>query len=651
MPSSPSPWRRENDRFRPRSLIGRPTTEVSIEKVNGELHQRHSDSETLLETLSNIKKESARAGSTSSQTQSSNTLPRTASSALSGVTDLGLQGPTTLKKPHLRKIDTSEDVLQGTGISAQPSDNAPSLAAEEGNPRLHTRSAQDTTLLHHKKQEVSAINRSLRESAFKPRAPSLKSLASSTGSSEQDKERGLKRTRKIPRSRLAETQRYPDSEEVFSPSTGSSDHWYSKGEDLDAHYTGPSHYSEVTLDPFAVSGEIPGSRPLVPSPEIRLERHATMPMVAPDPIVANYNQSLHANTGEYLGIPHGNTFRRTMHQGEVSIRPEVKWPEILPTTIEANLHLRFHGLRGTTKESKTVPCFVWYLADSYKTLFAKRTIATPANHELYLRHACCCVLDSPRFKQELYFSNVYDDDPTTLSQHAIQDICGFIGLHPFHPFTLEIYWDYSSVQLTPPDSSSDGLHASLADTIQSEIDRKMEATTNFQGQKYVARRDLDPFLDSGVVDMVVEDDNSLKRLLPDEGERRRFARSLQTLPAVILFAICVYQKLDMGVLWHFVTKHHFSDKNLPNTDIPCDWQPCSGKIRTVCAAKPAFFPKRIEEDRKLHILAKDDVMPLYHAGDNNTKKSLGNGAFGTVYEVGIDPAHTYLSGVCRALFF
>jgi len=42
-------------------------------------------------------------------------------------------------------------------------------------------------------------------------------------------------------------------------------------------------------------------------------------------------------------------------------------------------------------------------------------------------------------------------------------------------------------------------------------------------------------------------------------------------------------------------------------------------------------------------------MPLYHAGPNNTKKKLGNGAFGSVYEVGIDPAHTYLSGVRQAL--
>jgi serine/threonine protein kinase len=388
-----------------------------------------------------------------------------------------------------------------------------------------------------------------------------------------------------------------------------------------------------------------------PNPRITV-RTATLPIDANNTMFSETNAT-HV-TSELLGIPPSSLFARPKSQGEISILSRVWLDRILPTTIVAHLHRRFHGLDDTpVKHDKIIHSFVWYLDDSYDRLLAEKPIAAPEKHELYLRHASCCVRDAQRVKpdSDIDYSNIYDDDAKTLHDYAIQHIGYFIAKNPFCPFELHIYWDYSSVQLKPADPSSEGMLTSLADTIQSEIQRKMKATLNFEDQTYIARRDLDPFLDFDVVDRVIREDTSLSvaPLCLDDNQKRDFARQLQTLPAVILFAMCVHVGLEMRILYHFVNHHNpgFNDMKLPTGK--CHWGACRDKGEKITKAKPAFFPQKIEKDRRFHKLEKTDVMPLYHGGPKNTKKVLGKGAFATVYEVGIDPAHTYLSGVGSSL--
>ena len=654
MSSSLPFWRPATGRTKSNSLICRPTTNVSLKVAENKPATRHPDNRTLLETLLKFNgANSPRARSSLSQSDSSSALPRTDIQTLPGTGDVTPSRPTVQTKPPLQRIVTDEHTLQENSISVQYHDHDPHPSDVERNATALSRSARNPKLPDRDRHKPSALARNSQGAAVNTRTSSLKSPVSS-GSSDQIKESNLQPSRRLARSHLREGRRNSELDNPLSPSSGSSEYWNTGGDEVDVQLPGQEREDEVMFDVFD-GGEAMPSTPVaqnnVPGPMIRLQRKATVPLVTPDPIVVASNDALHSNTSALLGIPHSNTFSRTRPQGQVSIGPEVKWKSILPTTIVANLHLRFHGLTETTTDLKTFPCFVWYLTDSYEALLAEKTIATPRNHELYLRHACCCVLDTPRFKQDVYYSTFYDEDALTLSHYAIQNICDFIGIYPFHPFTLEIYWDYSSVQLKPVALARDGMHTSLADTMQSEIRRKMDSTRNFEGQRYIARRDLNPFLDIDVVHKVMREDSSLntEHLRLSDEQRLEFAREIQTLPAVILFAICVYAGLEMRVLWHFVKTHDFSDKILPNTDDPCDWPPCADKIRKICETKPAFFPRRIEEDRRFHKLEKEEVMPLYHAGPNNTKKKLGNGAFGSVYEVGIDPAHTYLSGVRQAL--
>jgi serine/threonine protein kinase len=654
MASTPSLLSLLAGRLEFRSSIDQPTTEVCIAQARCESATNHSGSGELLETLSKINGGSSRERSILSRSKSSVLPPRTDSSALLETADITPLGHETQNKLPRPRVVTKGGSSQET-ITSVPCGNDESYVAAPGKrTKIVGRSAPDPKSLDHDGRKASVIIRTLRDVNFNLRTSSLESPPSSTASSDQDRERILQRKRRAARSHLREARRYPWVEDALSPSTESSEPWNHRSGEVEEQFDGQGHINKATFDASGGGGGLssrPAAHTIQPNPLIILQRQATIPLVTSDPKITDSNDGPYSNTREHLGIPSSSTFARPRYQGQVSILPEVKWDWILPTTITANLHLRFHGITGTTEKLKTVPCFVWSSEDSYHALFAEKTIATPDKHELYLRHACCCVLDTPRFKQDIYYSNVDDDDPKTLSHHAIQNICDFIGIYPFHPFTLEIYWDYSSVQLETVGPSSDGMHTSLADTIQSEIRRKMDATRNFEDQKYIARGDLEPFLEFEVVYRVIREDGSLSLLNLNDEQKLEFARTVQTLRAVVLFAICVYAGLEMRVLWHFVKVHHFSDKKLPNTNVVCDWPACADKARKICETKPGFFPRRIEEDRQFHELKKEEIMPLYHAGPNRTKKRLGKGASGSVYEVGIDPAHTYLSGVGRDLCY
>ena len=88
---------------------------------------------------------------------------------------------------------------------------------------------------------------------------------------------------------------------------------------------------------------------------------------------------------------------------------------------------------------------------------------------------------------------------------------------------------------------------------------------------------------------------------------------------------------------------------MPNKDEICAWKHCSQMVDQIQKSMPAFFPRHIDDDKKFHELTDEDVMPIYHTstGPNDPKKELGRGAYGKVWEVGVDPTQTFLSGVRR----
>jgi hypothetical protein len=173
---------------------------------------------------------------------------------------------------------------------------------------------------------------------------------------------------------------------------------------------------------------------------------------------------------------------------------------------------------------------------------------------------------------------------------------------------------------------------------------------NFLRKRYISRVDLDHLFDQDVILRIILEDEKLDL---NSSEKADFARRVRKAPAWKLLAICVHVGLDMDMLRHFMEKHQlndncFSDPNLPGCHQECDWIFCRAMFDKIVEAAPAFFATLIDDDQKFCEL-QNEVMPLYHGGPNNSEKLLGGGVSGNVYEVGIDPTHTELSGVSATL--
>jgi hypothetical protein len=384
-----------------------------------------------------------------------------------------------------------------------------------------------------------------------------------------------------------------------------------------------------------------------------LQRRATERqelLVVPDQNTANTSEAVQSETRGMLGILPANTFTSARYRRQVTIHSNEpqRWGVILPVTIEAKIHLRFHGVEEVIERAKVIPRFVWYLTDSYRGLVSRDDIAVPEHHTPYMRHACFYVVHKPKIAQDVYYSVIDDDEPSTLRDYAQRDICHFIGLYPSQPFTLDIYWDYSSIQVEPISTPSMGKPTRYADLIQAQLDKKV--IRNFQGQDYISNCDLNPFLVLEVTTRLIHDDLELSELghfHMSHEQKADFANKVHSDHAVKLQAICVYAGLDMSFLRHLMEDHKFSDKieSLPRPVGHCRLNICAGKIKRFLDHMPKFFARNIDNDNSLHELGPTVVMPLYHVGPSGEKKVLGQGGFGSVYEVGIDPAHTSLSGV------
>lgn len=330
--------------------------------------------------------------------------------------------------------------------------------------------------------------------------------------------------------------------------------------------------------------------------------------------------------------------------------PELNAP-IFPKKITVTVYFTFTEERILMEDNK-LESFDWTVPENYEALIPKKILEKVQktygleSEQMYPRHGSCRVSGPPGLHLDEHYAIL--DDLEVLSQKAIVQICGFISKYPCHPLSLEVYLDYGFVKLQNFGDYS------YAEMIKREMKRKVKL--NFLGFHYIPRCDLDFVLSLGIVDRIIKEDVKLQL---DGAARKDFIAKVVDKGRK-LFAICVFQGINMEFLRHLLDVHGCSDdpSNRPrhNTSGACDQDDCGYHMKDIIACLPQFFVQDIARNYQHRDLDENDVLPLFHTGEKNqagrpTSFRLGEneGAVGKVYKVTLDPSHHYVSGVCAPL--
>ncbi|ETI26636.1 hypothetical protein G647_10397 [Cladophialophora carrionii CBS 160.54] len=326
--------------------------------------------------------------------------------------------------------------------------------------------------------------------------------------------------------------------------------------------------------------------------------------------------------------------------------------QIHPDTVRVVMNLTFDGKEIKDFRSPAFEAFPWTKPDKYGQLvpqeFMKEHQETRPElmtKAIYLRYGTCQVKGPSGLEYDSRVSIVKDHED--LSESAIRGICDFISKHPYQDFHLRVYWDYGCAQIKPltEQQLANSMSKSYAGMIKKEIEQKL--VRNFQTQRYIARRDLDVFLDPLVIEQVVKEDETLD--LDPEAEARFRARIQSRAPK--LFLICLYRHLTMAFLKHLMDAPHDCQdlpKFRPSFGMECQdlRHGCTThEIKQFVECLPIFFAEKITRDYQYRRLSPSNVLPLHHTGEYDDKIAdharlpLGNGSFGKVYAVKINLAH------------
>jgi serine/threonine protein kinase len=325
-----------------------------------------------------------------------------------------------------------------------------------------------------------------------------------------------------------------------------------------------------------------------------------------------------------------------------------QWDEIFPETIMCTLRLYQAAKRKADQahSSKLLrsdgPAPIrWYKHDAYDSLGRKQqecereSFRDVGTKDLYIRHGICRIVGK---KHEAWQEM---DGFSDLKQTAITLICGFIHDHDHEIFSMEVSWEYATMQIKPRPPEA------FARTIQKELCSKI--LQNYQGKEYIPQADLIKIMNSNVIRMIIEDDEDVKRESWTEEQRKDFHRVVLRR-ASRLQAICVKQNLTMGFLAHLL-QNKFDDRHSPTDEWferhNCSDDECYTSWRMFLSAYYAFIPHKFDKRYEFQEFSLHEVIPLYNSETGSEK--LGYGSASTVCKVNIDPVQHSLTTVCLLL--
>ncbi|EHY55167.1 hypothetical protein HRR83_005579 [Exophiala dermatitidis] len=325
-------------------------------------------------------------------------------------------------------------------------------------------------------------------------------------------------------------------------------------------------------------------------------------------------------------------------------------PRILPAQTPCKLRITFDG-RGDRNDRHDIvleSSEAWTEPASYKGLnkqiserlkaHKQSILQQPENVgiEVYRRHGSCLVVG---IRNEGPYFIIEDFDAEVLEQRAVQNICGFVHQRPFEPFRLEICLHFSSIRKTPQES-----YGKYSQMVVDEIESKM-SDNNFLDQGFLPRVHRDQMTTAHIIEKIIGEDPPQRfvqnpTLLRSEIVQRG---------ASILFIACVCSHLKVDHILHLILEHKYNDTRLPQTgEARCKTlQSCDIYVKRLLKCVKAFFARIIQCDGKRHGLEDTDVMPILNIPDEaqgTGETKLGQGSYGSVTAVAIDPSHHDLTG-------
>jgi hypothetical protein len=267
-----------------------------------------------------------------------------------------------------------------------------------------------------------------------------------------------------------------------------------------------------------------------------------------------------------------------------------------------------------------------------------RDYGVPHHKQLYRKSGQCSLIGYDDKGREFKFdSRTLENEEQWFEVLQIL-ITSFVSKYPYVKFHLEIYWEYSDVTINRVE------HERYAVTVRNVINGKLRA--NWQKQNFIPRKDLDEIMSKSTISELINSDTSLNHL--SRAEKDTFINDV-VLDATRLLAVCVFVKLPLACLFELMAKG-CKDTDMPLTKDHCPHKTYNTDFGFFLNYQGGFIAHQFEtnDGRPKHDKIPDDVVvPITFDGD---EPILGEGGFGVVYAVRIDPDHHVLSAVSRLPF-
>ena len=271
-------------------------------------------------------------------------------------------------------------------------------------------------------------------------------------------------------------------------------------------------------------------------------------------------------------------------------------------------------------------------------LASLRARGVPDSKQLYRKAGTCRLIRDDNDHEEE--SRILENE-RQWSEALPLLVTSFWSRNPYVKFRLEIIWEYSDLSINKVKGQR------YAVTVSNLVNSKLQE--NWHKQEYIPRKDLDEIFSDDTIRELIYSDTSLQELAsasPSGGEpldRDQFIKDI-SLAASRLLAICIYVDLPLACLYHLMA-NGFTNVDLPLTNVHCPNDMYRKKFGDFMKWQGGFIAHMFNDDkgRPVHQkLADEVVVPITF---DEEADRLGEGGFGEVFRVRIDPDHHLFSTV------
>ena len=310
--------------------------------------------------------------------------------------------------------------------------------------------------------------------------------------------------------------------------------------------------------------------------------------------------------------------------------------QLVSDKVDCVVVLIYNGKRHRALDDR-----IWWLDKSqyghfdYAAMRWLRDWGVPDSKQLYRKSGRCRLI---RQEDSREFDSGILENEEQWSEVLPYLVTSFVSKHPYVRFYLEILWEYSDLSINKVENER------YAITVRRVIHDKLKP--NWQNQKFIPRKDLDEILSDSTVKELINSDRSLNDI--QNLGKDQFTQEV-VLDASRLLAICVYVDLPLACLYELI-QLGYHDIHLPLTELHCPKGMYEVNFGNFVIWQGAFIAHEFEDDRgrPVHRKLPDAVvLPIIF---NEKDDLLGEGGFGWVYKVHIDPDHHLFSVVSLLLY-